>query len=249
MDKVFCDKKIKELEAQEEGLLEKLNDVKKRFKEIYNEELYNHFVNILNNKDYNYVTLVLEAADRLQERHPKKLIVTKEEIQAGNKLRHNQYLISCYKSCYLDKGWMQMEGDIVITDPCYLMPDYYDDFSKRDEYVKQLYEMLDKYGLYNETLYGDWNCTTFNMDTKLPIGEFCADSGMVCIVPLKAIQEYNPEFDNGYLSSHAVTFIKNFKGQVKIEIIDLEGKENAEDFVVEVVGEGNINFRTSQTGL
>ena len=31
MDKVFCDKKIKELEAQEEGLLEKLNDVKKRF--------------------------------------------------------------------------------------------------------------------------------------------------------------------------------------------------------------------------
>jgi hypothetical protein len=67
-------------------------------------------------------------------------------------------------------------------------------------------------------------------------------------VPLKAIQEYNPEFDD-YLSSHAVTFIKNFKGRVKIEIIDLEGKENAEDFVVEVVGEGNINFRTSQTGL
>ena len=44
-------------------------------------------------------------------------------------------------------------------------------------------------------------------------------------------------------------FIKNFKGRVKIEIIDLKGKENAEDFVVEVVGEGNINFRTSQTGL
>ena len=31
MDKVFCNRKIKELEAQEEGLLEKLNDVKKRF--------------------------------------------------------------------------------------------------------------------------------------------------------------------------------------------------------------------------
>ena len=32
MDKVFCDRKIKELEAQEEGLLEKLNDVKKDLK-------------------------------------------------------------------------------------------------------------------------------------------------------------------------------------------------------------------------
>ena len=37
--------------------------------------------------------------------------------------------------------------------------------------------------------------------------------------------------------------------KTKIEIIDVKQKENAEDFVVEVVGEGNINFRTSQTGI
>ena len=55
-----------------------------------------------------------------------------------------------------------------------------------------------------------------------------------------------------YISSlHGATYLKvTAEESIKaLEIIDLEGKENAEDFVVEVVGEGNINFRTSQTGL
>jgi len=110
-----------------------------------------------------------------------------------------------------------------------------------------------------DTLYGDWSCTVFDTDTKKPIGEFCADSGMVGVFLLDEVLKYNPDVMEK-LSSWAATVIKNFKGYVQMQVVHMEGiyeedseyhkkGEKWEDNSVEVVGTGNINFRTKQTGF
>lgn len=90
------------------------------------------------------------------------------------------------------------------------------------------------------TEYGDWACTTFDMDSKKPLGEFCADSGMVGVFSLEEILKYNPDFDYHISRPWTTTLIKGFDGTVTIK------KEKDE---VYVEGLGNINFRTKQTGF
>ena len=93
----------------------------------------------------------------------------------------------------------------------------------------------------HSTLYGDWDCITFNSDTKEPIGEFCADSGMVAVFSLDEVLKYNPDFDYHINKPWTTTWIKNFKGDVCFKILDEE--------TIIVKGIGNINFETKQTGL
>ena len=74
------------------------------------------------------------------------------------------------------------------------------------------------------------------------LGEFCADAGKVCVVYLKEILKVNPEFKE-WAKTHqwCVTIIENFDGDVTYEV-----DENTE---AHIVGKGNINFYTSQSGL
>jgi hypothetical protein len=104
---------------------------------------------------------------------------------------------------------------------------------------------LTKY-LSSDTIYGDWSCTTFNTDTKEPIGKFCADSGMVAVALLDEVLKYNPSFDYHIERKWTTTLIKNFDGEVIFEILK-DSKYGSE--YLEIVGKGNINFRTKQTGL
>lgn len=90
------------------------------------------------------------------------------------------------------------------------------------------------------TEYGDWSCTTFDMDSKKPLGEFCADSGMVGVFSLEEVLKYNPDFDYHISRPWTTTLIKGFDGTVTIK------KEKDE---VYVEGLGNINFITKQTGF
>jgi len=94
--------------------------------------------------------------------------------------------------------------------------------------------------LTRSTIYGDWSCTTFNSDTKKPIGEFCADCGEVGVFSLKEVLKYNPEFDYHLTKKWTTTLIENFTGDVWDEV---------ENEKVHIVGKGNINFITEQTGL
>lgn len=116
--------------------------------------------------------------------------------------------------------------------------------------------------IYRNTIYGDWSCTTFDTDTNKPIGEFCADAGQVGVFDLEEVLRYNPDFDYHINKdkSHTTTLIKNFTGDVWFEVDKHEGTyktttkyhkegEKWTDFSVHVVGKGNINFRTSQTGF
>ena len=91
-----------------------------------------------------------------------------------------------------------------------------------------------------DTLYGDWSCTTYNSDTKEKLGEFCADAGKVAVFLLDEVLKYNPEFNDYITKPLTTTLIKDFDGEVDFEIVDDE---------VSVVGKGNINFYTQQTGF
>lgn len=183
---------------------------------------------------------------------------------------HNEYLRLLrwdnpkWSFNYVDIGPYEFDGDIVITDPCYVIDrdaegiDYYDTeaLMKSGKF---------RQGMSNSTLYGDWGCTTF--DTKIEgkiYGEFGADSGMVCVLYLDDIKKVSPEgyewlMNKESSASWSATIIRNFKGTVTFEIkeehYEFEG-EDCIDYVLEVIGHGidkktgeEINFKGTQTSL
>lgn len=132
---------------------------------------------------------------------------------------------------------MRFKGDIIITDPCYIC--------NGDDWEKSRYgERMDILGVKNYisggTGCGDCFCTTFNSDTNEPIGEFCADAGMVGVFLLEEVTKYNPDFDYHVTKPWTTTLIKDFDGEVEFKVE--KGK-------LLVVGRGNINFIGRQTGL
>jgi hypothetical protein len=74
------------------------------------------------------------------------------------------------------------------------------------------------------------------------LGRFCADAGMVCVVYLDELTKINPHFEEWAKKHHwCATIIKDFDGEVQYDIDD---NDNAH-----IIGKGNINFYTIQTGL
>lgn len=96
---------------------------------------------------------------------------------------------------------------------------------------KERAKLLEEYKQYKEQ---------FNVEYTL--GSFCADAGMVCVVYLEDILKFNPNFKQ-WASEHpwCVTIIENFNGNVEYEIDEYN--------TAHIVGTGNINFYTSQSGL
>lgn len=147
---------------------------------------------------------------------------------------------------------------------------YYKDLNKwdneHDDWAKSNYgfkcECLGiKNYLTNDTLYGDWGCTTYNKDTNEILGEFCADAGLVSVFLLDEVRAYNPDIDN-WIKNHSwcATVIPNFEGTVNFIQVHSEGTyastteywnegDSWSDDILIVEGEGNINFITKQTSL
>lgn len=194
---------------------------------------------------------------------------------------------------------MKFKGDIIITDPSYIIKDdedYMDIASKPKwedyhtvEYgadpVKFMEEstIMDKvdsvwrsknrdhwelcdYGdnmealgiqtyLCRDTIYGDWSCHSYNSDTKEELGNFCADAGLVAVFLLDEVLKYNPKFDYHNTKPWTTTLIKDFDGEIMIDVVEIPRSEEAEDDEyfedkeVRVIGKGNINFFTTQTGF
>jgi len=111
-------------------------------------------------------------------------------------------------------------------------PDDWDDFSRamHDTGIKNY--IMDSTGV------GDWSCETVNKDTGEIIGRFCADSGEVGVFLLEDILRYNPSFDYHLTKPFTTTLIKDFNGEVWLEIGD--------NTVVK--GKGNVNFFTRLDG-
>lgn len=170
---------------------------------------------------------------------------------------------------YLDSELVEFDGDIIITDPCYILrhdAEHTDDWEKCD-YGSDMEALGIKHYMTRDTIYGDWSCTTFDTDTTKPIGEFCADAGLVSVFLLDEVLRYNPEFDYHINRTWTTTLIKDFKGTVQFIVKREEGTydEDTEywnagdtwvDYAVQVIGHGvnkitgePINFIGSQTGL
>ena len=94
----------------------------------------------------------------------------------------------------------------------------------RDSVWKEIDELVESYGGLTE------------------LGQFCADAGMVCVVYLDEILKVNPGFKK-WAEEHTwcATIIEDFDGDVRYEIDDEDEAQ--------IVGEGNINFYTTQTGF
>lgn len=150
----------------------------------------------------------------------------------------------------------------------------YDDWSKCN-----YGENMEVLGIHNyiskDTIYGDWSCSTYKVDeepkeflenvlrilndnledeeygedeSSIPyegeyIGSFCADAGLVGVFLLDEILAYNPGWKSWINEHHwCATTIEDFEGKVEY-YIDKVDKE------AHIVGTGNINFYTVQTGI
>ena len=155
---------------------------------------------------------------------------------------------------------------------------YYEESRKYDDWDKCDWgENMEVLGIHNyiskSTIYGDWSCSTYQTEEEpkefmesilrilndnleneedsedwIPyegeyIGEFCADAGLVGVFLLDEILAYNPEWKS-WIEEHpwCATIIEDFEGEVEY-YIDKVDKE------AHIVGTGNINFYTAQTGI
>lgn len=170
---------------------------------------------------------------------------------------------------YLDSEPVEFDGDIIITDPCYILKDgdSEDDDWKTCEWGDNMEALGINHYMTRDTLYGDWSCTTFDTDTKKPIGQFCADAGLVSVFLLDEVLKYNPDFNYHIERPWTTTLIKNFKGSVQFVVKREEGEYEKDtefwkagdkwvDYAVEVIGHGvnkvtgeAINFVGKQTSL
>jgi len=98
-------------------------------------------------------------------------------------------------------------------------------------------------------LYGDWSCTVFNLDkNREPMGEFCADVGLVGVFSLKEVDEFiNPDFES-WAKKHdwCTTIVRDYTGIVQIKT-GFNFAHN--EFYAYVSGSGSINFVGEQTGF
>lgn len=130
--------------------------------------------------------------------------------------------------------------DIIITDPCYIIEDEHDWLAKAESI---------KSGMCTDTLYGDWSCHVFDLDKEKPIGQFCADAGMVCVYPLdeplldqEAVKKYTKK-------DWCATIIMDFTGEVSFVRHAGEEDEYGNNDWLTVEGRGSVNFSGKQTGL
>lgn len=192
----------------------------------------------------------------------------KEEIKGLSLKKLRDLLCDQNLNRLLDSEPMEFDGDIIITDPCYVMRSE----SERKDWHKCEcgYEMetlgVNHY-MTRDTIYGDWSCTTYNSDSGEEIGKFCADAGLVSVFLLDEILKYNPEFDYHTEKPWTTTLIKDFKGTVQFVVKRTEGVyEDTTEYYkkgdtwtydsVEIVGHGinkltgePINFVGKQTGF
>lgn len=142
---------------------------------------------------------------------------------------------------------MYFKGDIIITDPCYIIREK-NELTDNDWEACSYGDNMEVLGIHNylcrNTIYGDWSCTTYNTDTDEELGEFCADAGLVSVFLLEEVLKYNPDFDFHIKRPWTTTLVKDFDGEIEIKEVEVSN-----DVEVHVVGTGNINFYTKQTGF
>lgn len=152
---------------------------------------------------------------------------------------------------YLDSTPKHYKGDIIITDPSYFISN--EDLNS-DILNKNKFKPIPSLIMHN-TLYGDWSCVTYDINSHSTLGNFCADTGMVAVAKLKDVRKYNPSFDYHISRPWTTTIIENFDGEVYFEI---KRRRQTDGWVYSLYVVGNgvnfktgkpIQFRTKQVGF
>ena len=163
---------------------------------------------------------------------------------------------------------MKFKGDIIITDPCYIIKEDSDDWNKcgwgENMGILGFTTYISEY-----TLCGDWSCSTWSTprkDVEAQLEELntlgrarwelmkqygedsvqakiyddkIADAGMVAVFLLDEVLKYNPDFDYHINREWTTTLIKDFDGEINYYVDD----------DAHIIGVGNVNFFTTQTGF
>ena len=114
-----------------------------------------------------------------------------------------------------------------------------------DEYYFTFFAKYNNPNLSSEEkteLYKEYKQYEKQFNDAHTLGSFCADAGMVCVVYLEDVLKFNPNFKQ-WASTHpwCATIIENFDGNVEYEIDEHDEAH--------IVGTGNINFYTAQSGF
>lgn len=116
---------------------------------------------------------------------------------------------------------INLEGTLVITDPCYFINENDWDYVM-EEGADYLNSLDDCKMIADDTGFGDWSCVVIDNDSKGILGHFAADAGMVCVTTLEEIERYNPDKVQHLKEIPWCCFIlSNFNGLVEI-MRDLE---------------------------
>ena len=121
----------------------------------------------------------------------------------------------------------------------------YELFKKVDEIQEPLwknYDNVEELAKIRDSVYEELDKLIKSYGGLTEIGKFCADAGMVCVVYLDEVLKVNPHFKK-WAEEHTwcATIIENFDGDVYYEVDEYDGAH--------IVGKGNIDFYTRQTGL
>lgn len=279
MNKKWIDERIKEEEQKAEEIYKKLEDlfIKQNFiSNEYTDKMLNELKK--RKKENRYVTeYLIKDPDIFFHADEDDVCFVIENYEAYSKwLEDNNILDLAYSYSnkenwvrYADSEVLEVDGDIIITDPCYIMraehhgttPITEDDWSACD-YGSNMEALGIKHYLTRSTIYGDWSCTTFDatngmgLKIRKAIGDFCADAGLVSVFLLDEVLKYNPDFDYHKNRDWTTTWIKDFKGKVQI-VCKVSDKTRPYDTASVIVkGSGIIKstgekfkFETRQTGL
>lgn len=278
MDKNFVENKNKEAFTNRINIMCEISDKISSCKyidEIKFKVVMAYINGKINNKIYPYIDeddifIKIFTLTKMNEENKEEIDKVNNEIRKLTKSlpikKLNETFIDYNQ--YLDSDPVHFHGDIIITDPGYVIKDKDWDQFLSDSHIHSYdhdgnHNKIDskyiKGMMFRDTIYGDWSCTTFDINTKKEIGSFCADAGLVAVMDLDTALKYNSEFDYHKERPWTTTLIKDFDGEVYFKVkhstYQYEGTMH-EDFEVRVVGHGvniktnePIDFETSQTGF
>ncbi len=253
MDQTYCDKRVQELECELDTLTADIPQMVCRLKQNQTND------SVIKYLEHGDIEMAMNIAHIIYDRNEffkeedneNSPRISDDDIQMIDNICEIRSQISMYKYVLRDTEWKHFEGDLIITDPCYLMPDGV--FGERwNGLWDDLEEMLETKGFIRDTICGDWSCTVFDTDFKNPIGKFCADGGMVCVALLEDVLKFNPKFDYHLNREWTTAWLKDFHGDIRMTVSEDHYEYDGEDYtdhLVRIEGRGNINFTTSQTGL
>lgn len=134
---------------------------------------------------------------------------------------------------------MKFCGNILLTDPVYIIKNNSD-----DDWKRLLSEGSDHAALYllGITNYlsgeiGEDSARDVISDNKMRIGSFCSDSALFCVCELKQVLWYNPDFLSSLEKSReCFCVINDFDGEI-MSVVD-------EKCNSQIIGIGNNGFKT-----